>query len=450
MRFSLSSLALGVASALTLLGQPAAAQYAGRENIPVYCYGGKNQMGLAVCACDQGWISGMAALTLGNVRVSYGPTQLQACLQWADSMNGVGGATPPLGGGGSSRPPAKVEPPALFDPPADVVILPDDPPVASGGGQASIPPAACELIGVSSTDGTGSPSTYKTGGTEVPVSKDKLEPGTELVINMREGPLRYVTLHNRTGGGNWSTAYQGDRTRFPVSDPAVAGCLASSSCTHVIVSINGAHSRYESLKSSAYVQVCPANTTTGQPEDTSQSGATTDTASTTSAPTGPSTKLFDNWNQGPCSLTNISRFYLENPAQLTRLETWVNWLTMPNTSLPAVLTDDRGTRFQVRFDKGNCNPNQPNEWCYGVADLSNPMSGVTGQTLSAGKWFVYAQDTAMCWNTASGGTGYMKVYGSTATATPGRLTRDTPLPPLTLTPPPDLGMPGNRTGSGSR
>lgn len=118
--------------------------------------------------------------------------------------------------------------------------------------------AECELIGVASTDGTGAPDRYKTGGTEVPVTVDRLQPGTELVVTLREGDLRYLALHNRDPHGNWTLAYQGPQTRFPTDDPALAGCLAAANCTHVIVSVNGVLSRFESLQSSAYVMVCQA------------------------------------------------------------------------------------------------------------------------------------------------------------------------------------------------
>lgn len=82
-----------------LLAANASTAQGQNSNIEKLCYGGRNQMGLHVCACDQGFISGQAALVLGNVIVLNGPTTLMSCLQWADGMNGVSPTTPPTGPG---------------------------------------------------------------------------------------------------------------------------------------------------------------------------------------------------------------------------------------------------------------------------------------------------------------------------------------------------------------
>ncbi len=87
-----------LAALLLALPLPAAAQYNTRENIQINCYGGRNQMGLHVCTCDQGHMSGLAALILGNSVHLYGPGTMANCLAWADEMNGVqdrSGRTPP-------------------------------------------------------------------------------------------------------------------------------------------------------------------------------------------------------------------------------------------------------------------------------------------------------------------------------------------------------------------
>lgn len=114
----------------------------------------------------------------------------------------------------------------------------------------------CETLRTISTDGTGSPDTYRTGGTYVPVPIEQIQPSQTLRIVPTSGPYRYVTLHSRTSGGSWNTAYQGDRTEFPGTDPVISECRQSSNCTHIIVAVNGAHERYESVVSAAEVQLC--------------------------------------------------------------------------------------------------------------------------------------------------------------------------------------------------
>ncbi|GAB5438425.1 hypothetical protein [Falsiruegeria mediterranea] len=77
-------------AALAMTGTSAWAQY-NSSPVEKMCYGGRNQMGLYLCACDQSFISGMSALVLGNSVVLHGPGELMNCLAWADEMNGVPG-----------------------------------------------------------------------------------------------------------------------------------------------------------------------------------------------------------------------------------------------------------------------------------------------------------------------------------------------------------------------
>lgn len=79
-----------LSAALAVTGSSVWAQY-NTSPIEKMCYGGRNQMGLHLCVCDQSFISGMSALILGNSVVLHGPGKLMDCLVWADEMNGVPG-----------------------------------------------------------------------------------------------------------------------------------------------------------------------------------------------------------------------------------------------------------------------------------------------------------------------------------------------------------------------
>ncbi|SPJ31517.1 hypothetical protein [Falsiruegeria mediterranea] len=115
---------------------------------------------------------------------------------------------------------------------------------------------SCETVATVTTDGTGAPDRYRTGGTYFPVKIETIGADQTLRIAPLSGPYQYVTLHSRTPGGSWSTSYKGNRTEFPGTDPIIAECRQSSNCTHIIVSVNGGHEKYEPVLSSADVQLC--------------------------------------------------------------------------------------------------------------------------------------------------------------------------------------------------
>lgn len=83
----------------------------------VQCYGGRNQMNFHVCACDTPTMDGRTALITGKSTPLTGPSTNDECQAWANRMNGV---TPPPGG---VKPP-KVGLPKIGLPktPAKVVI----------------------------------------------------------------------------------------------------------------------------------------------------------------------------------------------------------------------------------------------------------------------------------------------------------------------------------------
>lgn len=134
------SAALGLI--LGLAANSALAQF-NDSPIEKMCYGGRNQMGLHLCVCDQTFISGMSALILGNSVVLHGPGKLMDCLIWADGMNGVTTG----GGGAPARPPnVTVTPPRTSIKAPDVTSLMALPPAAGPCG---------EMFNACATDGQG-------------------------------------------------------------------------------------------------------------------------------------------------------------------------------------------------------------------------------------------------------------------------------------------------------
>ena len=103
-----------IVAAVSLWPGMAAAQFTPGLGRELPCYGGRNPGGAYVCACDQGFISGSAALILGGSNQMWGPGPLAQCLAWADGMAGAGSSPPP---GQPGTPPVTVDPPKVTPPP---------------------------------------------------------------------------------------------------------------------------------------------------------------------------------------------------------------------------------------------------------------------------------------------------------------------------------------------
>ncbi|MEE9910214.1 MAG: photosystem II reaction center PsbP family protein [Deltaproteobacteria bacterium] len=113
----------------------------------------------------------------------------------------------------------------------------------------------CRRLGEVYTDGTGDNKTKKRGGTYIAIPKADLPMTSSLNIKALSGNLSYVTVHARYDGGIWKTAYQGPSTQLAVNQ--FQSVLSQSNCTHLIVSVNGAHEVYTSIPCKAEIKVCP-------------------------------------------------------------------------------------------------------------------------------------------------------------------------------------------------
>jgi hypothetical protein len=115
--------------------------------------------------------------------------------------------------------------------------------------------AGCKTVGSVFNDGTGDNRTKKRGGNYAAIALNTLTKDDVLTITPTSGTLKYVTLHARFRAGYWRTIYQGPITKFPV-DQYLAKYKKDPQCTHVNISVNGAHERYEPIACKADISVC--------------------------------------------------------------------------------------------------------------------------------------------------------------------------------------------------
>ena len=117
--------------------------------------------------------------------------------------------------------------------------------------------AGCRTLAQIYTDGSGDRRTKKLGGNYAAIRLDSLRNDQTLRVDVVSGRLTYVTLHARYQGGYWRTIYKGPKTEFPVGQ-YIASYKKDRNCTHVNVSINGAHEKYDPVACMANVLVCGA------------------------------------------------------------------------------------------------------------------------------------------------------------------------------------------------
>ncbi|MGM0417707.1 MAG: fascin domain-containing protein [Thermodesulfobacteriota bacterium] len=115
--------------------------------------------------------------------------------------------------------------------------------------------SGCRKLGAVYTTGTGDNKTKKKGGNYAAVPIEKLKSGQTLKINPVSGTYKYITLHARYKGGYWKTIYKGSEKEFPV-DSYFNKYKNDNNCTHVNISVNGAHEKYESVPSTADILLC--------------------------------------------------------------------------------------------------------------------------------------------------------------------------------------------------
>jgi len=113
----------------------------------------------------------------------------------------------------------------------------------------------CRAVGEVYTDGKGDTRTKRIGGTYLTIPKADLVPHSTLQVDVLSGNFKYVTVHARYDGGYWKTAYQGGLKNLPV-DQHFRSFLNQPNCTHLAVSVNGAHEKYEPVPVRAKINLC--------------------------------------------------------------------------------------------------------------------------------------------------------------------------------------------------
>jgi hypothetical protein len=64
-----------------------------------------------------------------------------------------------------------------------------------------------------------------------------------------------VTLHARYNGGYWRTIYKGSEKNFP-AEKYFESYKSDSNFTHIIVSVNGGHEKYDPVSCKAEINLC--------------------------------------------------------------------------------------------------------------------------------------------------------------------------------------------------
>ena len=119
----------------------------------------------------------------------------------------------------------------------------------------------CRYLKTVSTDGTGDGRTKKKGGKYLAIELSSLQDDDKLLVERTSGIMEYVTLHARFTRRTWSTISKiknlenAAEMTFPIRE-YLASYKKRTDCTHVIVSVNGAHEKYEPIPCEAKVFVC--------------------------------------------------------------------------------------------------------------------------------------------------------------------------------------------------
>ena len=122
----------------------------------------------------------------------------------------------------------------------------------------------CEKQSSVFTDGKGDNRTKKLGGNYTGIALASLNEKQTIKINPVSGTFKYVTLHARYKGGYWKTIYKGPNKSFPVAK-VLSSYKKDKNCTHVNISVNGSHEKYEPIPCKAEVLVCGAGRSVSKP-----------------------------------------------------------------------------------------------------------------------------------------------------------------------------------------
>lgn len=174
-----------------------------------------------------------------------------------------------------------------------------------------------------------------------------------------------------------------------------------------LVSIEAANTYYWSYiyqwvagQRAASSSAASSNTQTSTTASTDRSGAQyTDGGSR--APLSPSTKIFDNFDQQACGLTDTSTFNLKGTTRIDKIDLWYRWPTGERQVSFSILSNNRIVASGT-LHRAGCDAYQT-RWCMAETDIN--------QQFKAGSYSIQLGEANVCQNGGSGGNGFVQIYG---------------------------------------
>lgn len=112
-------------------------------------------------------------------------------------------------------------------------------------------------------------------------------------------------------------------------------------------------------------------------------------------------KLFENWNTDACGYIESATFELHTPAHLDQIQVWYHWRGRESSVPYTLWHDSQAIRTGVLY-RAECDPFQE-AWC--VARDSVDLD------VGPGAYMVRTERQRVCQNGASGGGGFVRVFG---------------------------------------
>jgi hypothetical protein len=114
-------------------------------------------------------------------------------------------------------------------------------------------------------------------------------------------------------------------------------------------------------------------------------------------------QIFDNWNAGGCSVTDVATLTIARPVRLQRIDIWYHW-RQDETSAHYTASLDGEVITSGELARAECAPNQA-VWCVARVEF--------GADIQPGTYTYRTERQAICQNGGSKGQGFIRAYGAT-------------------------------------
>ena len=131
---------------------------------------------------------------------------------------------------------------------------------------------------------------------------------------------------------------------------------------------------------------------------------------TTSAASA-SEQIFETWNTAACDVTDTAAFTIDIPLYLDRIELWYRW-GAGESSVDYTVAFNGQAIGNGTLQRSACDPHQEG-WCVARAE--------PGAELVPGSYTIKTKRARICRNSASGGQGFIRAFGSRQKAEPAPL-----------------------------